>query len=386
MKVSIRDRDALLAVSPAALSAYARTAGWSQQAPFQVHSEVYVGEGLPEIIVPHTEDLGDYANIVASLIDTFAAVADQDQTTVYRDLITADRDIVRVRAIDRDYSGSLPVGAGADLVCSSRDMLLAAACSLANPRRFYRPGANREATEYMGRVKLGQTDQGSFVVTLLSPVVSPPIQRSLSPDSGTCDAPFERRVSMRLAEALAGTRKAIDKTNGGDATAFPTSVDEGVSAELCDALRRLTETVPSIDVSVVWARTRPRNELRTVVRFAAHDGPILREASRAFRSREPRAGVTLVGFVQQLVRSEAGTETDGAVTLRTSIEGQNQSVKVVLPQPDYQRAIQAHEQKALVVMQGDLERTGQRWRLFSPSIEDIILYDDEPPGTERKLS
>ena len=263
MKVSIRDRNALLAVSPAALSAYARTAGWSRQASYRVHSAVYVGEGLPEIIVPHTEHLGDYASVVASLIDTFAAVAGQDETTVYRDLVTADRDVVRVRAIGRDNGGSLPVGAGADLVCSSRDMFLAAACSLANPRPFYRPGANREAAEYVGRVRLGQTDQGSFVVTLLSPVVSPPIQMSL-PDSGTCDDPFERRVSTRLAEALAGARKATDSTNGGDARAFPASVDQGVSANLCDALATLTETVPSIDVSVVWARTHPRNELRTV--------------------------------------------------------------------------------------------------------------------------
>ena len=40
-----------------------------------------------------------------------------------------------------------------------------------------------------------------------------------------------------------------------------------------------------LDVSVVWARTHPRDELRTVVRFPAHDGPILREASRALRGR-----------------------------------------------------------------------------------------------------
>ena len=378
MKVSIRDRNALLAVSPAALSAYVRAAGWRREAPYRIHSDVYVGEELPEIIVPHTEHLGDYASVVATLIETFAAVAEQDETTVYRDLVTADRDVVRVRAVDSDHSGSLPVEAGADLVCSSRDMLLAAACSLSNPRPFYRPGANREAAEYVGRVRLGQTDQGSFVVTLLSPVVSPPIQMQLLPDSGTCEDPFERRVTRRLAEALAGTRKATDDTNGGDAKAFPASVGQGVSANLCDALATLTETLRMLDVGVVWARTHPRSELRTVVRFAAHDGPILREASRVLRSREPQPGVILVGLVQRLVRGE--TETDGTVTLRTSINGQNQSVAVVLPQPDYHRAIQAHKQKAPVVMRGDLERTGQRWRLLNPSIEDIIMYDEAPGG------
>ena len=52
MRVSIHDRGALLAVSPAALSAYATTAGWTRQEPYRVHSDVYVGEARPEIIVP----------------------------------------------------------------------------------------------------------------------------------------------------------------------------------------------------------------------------------------------------------------------------------------------------------------------------------------------
>lgn len=87
----------------------------------------------------------------------------------------------------------------------------------------------------------------------------------------------------------------------------------------------------------------------------------------------------LVGLVQRLARSEP--DTDGTVTLRTSIDGQNQSVVAVLPQADYHRAIQAHKQRAPVVMRGDLERMGQRWRLLGPSIEDVIMYEESPSGT-----
>ncbi len=373
MNVSICDRNALLSVSPAALSAYARTTGWHREASYRDHSDVYIGEGLPEIILPRTEHLGDYASVVSTLIETFAAVADQDETTVYRDLITADRDVVRVRAIDGEHSGSLPVQTGADLVCSSRDMLLAAACSLSNPRPFYRSGANREAAEYVARVRLGQTEQGSFVVTLLSPVVSPPIQMQLLPDSNMPADPFERRVTRRLAEALAGVRESIDNTSRGDANSFRASVSRGVSANLCDALATLTEVLHVLDVGVVWARTHPHNSLRSAVRFATHDGPILREASRVFRSREPQPGVILTGIIQRLVRDE--TATDGTVTLRTSMDGQNQSVTAVLTRHDYHRAIQAHRDKVPVVMRGDLDRAGQRWRLLNPYIVDTITCD-----------
>ena len=61
MRVSIRDRVALSAVSPAALSAYARASRWRRHEPYREHSDVYVGESRPEIIVRRTERLGDYA-------------------------------------------------------------------------------------------------------------------------------------------------------------------------------------------------------------------------------------------------------------------------------------------------------------------------------------
>ncbi len=159
MRVTIRDRGALLAVSPAALSAYARAAGWRRHEPYRVHSDVYVGESRPEIIVPRTERLGDYASVVATLVDTFAGIAGQDELSVYRSLVTADRDVVRVRAAESD-DGSVTLNAGVDLLGGARDMLLSAACSLREPRPVYRAGANREAVELLNHLGLGQTEQG----------------------------------------------------------------------------------------------------------------------------------------------------------------------------------------------------------------------------------
>ena len=115
MRVNIRDRGALAAVSPAALSAYARAAGWRRHEPYGEHSDVYVGESRPEIIVPRTERLGDYASVVATLIDTFAGVTGQDELSVYRSLATADRDVVRVRAAESD-DGSVTLNDGVDLI------------------------------------------------------------------------------------------------------------------------------------------------------------------------------------------------------------------------------------------------------------------------------
>ena len=52
MRVDIRDREALLGVSPGALSAYARASGWIKAERYGDHSDVYASAELPEIILP----------------------------------------------------------------------------------------------------------------------------------------------------------------------------------------------------------------------------------------------------------------------------------------------------------------------------------------------
>ena len=372
MRVSIRDKGPLSEISPAALSAYARATGWTRTESYGDSSDVYVSDGLPEIILPRTQRLGDYANVVSQLIDIFAEAAGTDELSLYRDLITADRDVIRVRAAEGD-DGAVSVSDGIDLVCGAHDMILSAACSLHDPRPVYRAGANKQATDFVRNIRMGQTEQGSFVVTLLTPVVSPPMQQTIIPDLEHND-PIERKITRRLATALRATQHATESLVGGDPGSFFKAVDNGVSANLCEALVRLIEPFAALDVSLTWARTHPMNTAREVVHFGKGDAPILREAARIFRDRGPKPDVLLYGFVQRLKRDEE--ETDGTITLRTYIDDRMQSVVSVLSQSDYSRAIEAHEQKAIVVAEGDLERTGQRWHLLNPRVVAAIPQDD----------
>ena len=374
MRVDIQDAAALQAISPSVLSAYARAAGWSRLESYGDHSEVYAAAELPEIILPTTKRLGDYSSVVSQLIKIFARVAEQDELSLYRDLVTSDRDIIRVR-IAESADGSLTINNGVDLVDGARDMLLAAACSLREPRPLYRTGANIEATGFVNQVRLGQTEQGSFVVTLLTPVVPPPIPALFSDPAGR-DAPIERRITRRLTEALGVTRKATEKAASGDDSAFDDAVMGGVSANLCEALVKLIGPFPTLDVGVTWARTRPMTSAVDTFRFGESDVPILNEAARGFRSQEPQLNKRVFGIVRRLSRD--ATEDDGTIALKTSIDGRSQSVLAVLSRSDYQRAVRAHGEQVAVVLEGDLERDGRRWRLLNPRLVDVITDEDAP--------
>lgn len=372
MTTRVGDRNDLLAISPAALAAYAHTEGWAKTDAYGDHSDVYSGAGLPEIIVPRTKDLGDYHSVVAQLVRIFAGVAERNEVSVYNDVLTADRDTIRVRVDGRENTVSL--ADGSKLVAGTQDAILATAGSLGNPRPVYRPGANREAVDFLSQVRLGQTEPGSFVLTLLAPVIAPPIREPLFPDLGDVDPPVARQMTRRLCDALDATRQAAEKTISGDAEAFSAAISSGVSANLCEALAQMIEPFPALDVSVTWARTRPMPIARHQVRFSNGDTPILHEAARILRSREPKPDMQLLCSVQRLQRDDG--DADGTVTLRTSINGRIQSVTAVLNQPDYHRAIEAHKEKDPVIVAGDLDRLGQRWRLLNPHVVAVITNDD----------
>lgn len=368
MKVRIRDREALLAVPPAALSAYARVAGWARTEPYGDHSDVYAGEGLPEIILPRTQRLGDYAGVVSQLVDIFAKAAGTDELSLYRGLMAADRDVLRLRAAETD-AGHVAVSDGINLMEGARDMILAAACSLQDPQPLYRRGENEEAADYVRRIGLGQTEQGSFIVTLLLPAASPSMRQPREPDRAFDGAPVERRMTKRLVEALRAARQAIERRIAGDTGAFFEAVEQGVSANLCKALAKLIQPFPALDVSVTWACTHPpATTTPDVVHFLKADAPVLREAARSFRSYALQPDMRLTGTVQKLERNEK--KMQGGVTLRTSIDNQDQSVLAVLNPPDYEQAIQAHREEAPIVMAGDLKRSGKAWRLLNPRIVD----------------
>lgn len=379
MKARIEDVEALRAISPVALAAYARSEGWSKGTNYGGHADVYSAPGRPEVILPRTDRLVDYTSAVSRLIGIFAKCADQDELVTYRELIGSDRDVVRVRSGGGDDDGSVQLDAGVQIIAQARDMLLAAACAARFPQAYYRAGANKEANDYMRRVKLGQTEHGSFIVTLLAPV--PPLLQ-LEPEPAWVsldDEPMERMVTRRLMSALEASRTAAEQALSGDGQAFERAVALGVSGNLCEAVAGLIDQSNGLDVTLTWARTRPRPETQRRVTFSSSDAEILKEAARTFRRRQPKDGVVLLGTVRILKRDQ--DEKEGSITVRAIVDDKLQSISVLLDEPMYAIASKANRERREVVVTGDLSRVRQRWQLTNATITEVLPDD----GSESDL-
>jgi hypothetical protein len=377
MKAVILDRESLAAVTPAALRAYILFEGWTRIEQFGDYSEIYskhADQSHFEIAVPFTTSIADYAAAVSTIIRTLARQEGRDELMIYTDLSQADRDVVRVRASEADRDGSIGVEQGLELVHHARDILASAACAAKEPRRAYHLGKIQQTEEYMRRVRLGQTEHGSYVVTLLAPV--PPAladdgQLKLWPSIAS--EPFERQVTRVLSQALKSARAAIVESNRGRGfAAFTSAVAQGVSANLCEAIAALVDQTEQIDFSVTWARTRPAPIARERAVFNRADSEILREAARQFRLREPRNDERIIGYVRVLKRAE--DEFDGRVQIHAPIDGTMRSLSASLSEADYAVASDANVRQLPVTLIGDIEMEGQRWHLSR--VRDIRIVED----------
>ena len=310
-----------------------------------------------EVVVPLRRDLGDYTSRMADVVQTLSAFENRPIWEVLQDLSTPPSDILRLRVIAPEATlGSLPLDEGIQLLRGGRDALLASACSVKRPLAFHPQKTLKDADAFIRGCKLGQTERGSFVATIIAPV-PPEIQSLSSASEGIQDAgePFARRVTTRLMASLGIVSEAV-QTERMDP--IFDGIYEGVSANLCDALGQMRPPGDQsrLEIRMSWARSRPRlpTGIPQVVSFDRADFPTIEEAGRHLRERAVPRRERFVGKVIGL-QSEVPTlfgDTGGKIVLRTQVGGQPARIKVVLQREDYRMACDAHRDELRVAVTG----------------------------------
>lgn len=95
-------RASLMGISPAALAALALSLGWEKGVPYGRTSHVYSGPGLPDLIIPWTREIDDYAMVMRDLIRAFAFHSGREECEVYGGLAAAGRDEAAPDAVGGD--------------------------------------------------------------------------------------------------------------------------------------------------------------------------------------------------------------------------------------------------------------------------------------------
>lgn len=382
MRAEITDRAALRSLSAIDFRAYLGQQGWREIGRIgdkaTVHTRADATGREWEILLPVREAVADFPERMAEAVAAVAHVEGRSQPEVFADLAVAGADVVRLRAPEADAQGTIPIQDGVAFYNEAENLLLAAACSTAKPRRrSYHARKITEAMGYLETVRLGQTERGSYVLTLLSPV-QPALKRQQPlPGPEFDEEPFGRRVTRRLAEALDAVRSAVTEAMASeDFAAFERAVTKGVSANLCQAIANLAQRGRGLDIGLSWARVRPAPTIGMVrCQFSLDEARVLDSAAREFRKDEPRLEETLIGYVIGLDREVP--QFDGKATLQVLVGNQPRRVRVTFEPGEYNTIIGAFQTKKPLMLDGDLYQVGQRLELRNPRGIAVL---DEPGG------
>jgi hypothetical protein len=321
-----------------------------------------------EALLPLDKGYRDFALRMGDLLAMLATAEKRSQADVYRDLLTITADVIRIRIADSELAdGSLPIEEHAQIAQKTRDLVLAAACAATEARPVWHHRKPNQAMDHVRRVRIGQSERGSYVVTVVSRVTPLLRDEKLLFES---DAPYERRVTQTMAQSLVALDSAAEQAAlTQEMAAFDKAVAAGVNANLCDAVVGLwggDEVQRQLEFSFSWSPTRPA-PLDAVRRVAISSDriPLIRAAARQLRDRAPLPDFELSGPVVKLERAEG--ELRGKVTVVGILEDRHARIVVELGDEDYQKAVKAHAQGNSLRVLGTLAKEGRGYVLRGPA-------------------
>jgi hypothetical protein len=325
-----------------------------------------------EVLLPRTRDCADYALRMGDVAQMIAAVEQRPIREVLVDLSGPPADVIRFGILAPEASlGNLPLDEGIRLVQGAREILLAAACSAHHPQPFYPRQSFKEAMDFLATCRLGQTERGSFIATILAPV--PPLLEppSLFPHDQhltVATEPYARRVTLRLMSSLQVVR---DYIRTGKHEHILQGVEAGVSANLCEAIASVKPPgdQSTLQIRISWARSRANvpPDLPQKVDFSQAALPIIEEVARRLRQRATPKLDRIEGFVVALKGETTLLEGfEGNVIIRAVISGQSARVQLTLNKSDYAKACDAHRDARRVAVSGVLHRGAKAFELLHP--------------------
>jgi hypothetical protein len=385
MKATIRDKAQLMAVRPLDLVAYLRANRWHETEHQEGRYAVWHRNGSHEpveVLLPLNRDFRDYALRIADALQTLEIVEERSQLDILTDIQATTFDVVRIAAEDKALeSGTIGLVGGVQFIDYAYQLVLAAACSTAQPQQVYHARRPKKATEYIDQARMG-TDRGSFVVTVHAPMT--PALRSTTQLSfiSELEPPFARQVSNILMQALNTVRQAAERAVAtGDFAPFLKSVEVGVSANLCDALVGLWEGSKAEQIRVRMSRSPLRTDEAAsphMVVIRSDAIPVIKEAGRLLRETAPRQDFQLQGFVVRLVKAERAKR--GRVTVGMMVDDTYRNVQFDLEQEAYQLAIEAHKNRLPIECEGELVRENRQYVLRDPRNVAIIQFEPAEVG------
>lgn len=284
------------------MASYLHAAGWRQPAdrPRQGTS-IWDHPDGHRVLVPARDGTDGVAEHVQELLRVLTAIEGRTVDEIAEEIRSPLADIQTIHT----HPAALPSGyvdlvTGRKAVNAVRDLYAAAArTAVEGPRLRFRGQPPARVEDFLRQVQLGPGRAGSYGFTLRVPVEPPP-QEQLWDDG----PPLARQAVSRLHRAVAAARNAaaMVATDPLGYSAFDEVVDDGVSSDLCEALRDLSgvRQEQPFEISFRWARGVTPSPAPDTVAFPAGAGVVIRKAGEKLKALAESGTAEITGLVRTM--------------------------------------------------------------------------------------
>ena len=282
------------------VAGYVRSTGWTCLGNYAREASVFEKDGH-SLLVPLASDFADYGRRMEEIVSNLAGFEKRSQDAVLRDLAYASSDVFRIRLANPLFDdGEVTHDQGILLFDNAQKMVHAAARSAISPKAYHLARAGTQTEDFLKTVKLGQTEIGSYIVTIVRFPVTPDLFGGEEVESAL---PFERKVTRSLVTGLNSLQTAVrSQVSKPSLDPFLESISLGVSASLCEAISNIGERTEgtTVDTQVTWARNRNIPQLDTKARFLGGDFSYLRSAANRLKEQDWDDDLVITGQVTRI--------------------------------------------------------------------------------------
>jgi hypothetical protein len=375
-------------INASELNAFLRNTGWRMQQSRRegvcIFRKEYDGQ-TEELLLPLEMGWADYAQRIEEAAAKVAALEGSPLDTLLTELTLPPSDTIRFRIVSPDTEGGTIAFAHAVQVLeSAKQALYTSASDLLQPETYHRRLSFQRAQQLIDACRLGQTERGSFVTSIICPFLELEGQDQVSHLSlfnrtTEFQESFTRKVTTRLMQSMARVKRMIDL--GEHEQILGLSGEETISGNFIESLCGMLGDREGVEVEVQaqWSRMAPQLlAIPPSVKLNRNHFPVL----QYLRSRmRPSIAVREVQHVGRISHMQADPDAEsrqgGEITLSFLAENAHKIVKaqVQLGREDYSLALFAHGAGKLVRVTGRLVTNGRIKRIESPRFE--IIPDSE---------
>ena len=372
----------MIDVTPIEIRDYAISYGWTlvkdaiNEGLFVLNSPNMDYKQLMFPIEPSNPNFKDLAELSISKL---AASHNQTAFQVIEAIRDVNEDVLSLRYYSEHKAvNSISFQEALGSIEATKQMLLAAGCSIVNPVLYHKRLGRTEALEFLKKTRFRHTQEGSFILKVSCPIQleAPLLSETLLNDSAK---PMSRKAFELINMSAIKVLHAIERDD------FDALWEEQAHAEqpilsynFCDSLVSLFDDERELpfELKFNWSRAYmhklPLLSSHSVVRFPYSFKSKIEELKGYFKPESKDTVDTFFGTVESLNGNEGEDGRRlGEVVMALIIEGELVQARINLTADLYEIAYKAHGQRgSLIRVKGRLQ-PGKRIR----TLDEVLLFE-----------